>query len=309
MDTKLIQLRQITAAPLSVCKLSLQEANGDLDKAIDLIKVKGLNMANSHSGRISAEGRVSIWVDDQSTLGVMCECNSNTDFTTNSKEFIDFSNVVLLALRSAAVMDMPFDVSSVEPARKELVATTKENIVVRRWWIEESGDADRVLVFPYLHTNNKVGVLLTLQAPSLEASQDPAFHELGSDLAMQVAAMNPVAVSPEKLGEDVLARQKKIFEDQLIEMKKPQAAWPKIMEGKLNKWYSEVCLLNQESIVVSKTSVGQVIKNISTKLGGDIEVLNFVRCQVGEGIEVKQNDFAQEVEKLSGVQLSFKVCD
>jgi elongation factor Ts len=141
-------------------------------------------------------------------------------------------------------------------------------------------------------------VLVTLLASSEDTAKDSAFSELGEDLAMQIAAMNPSAVSPDRLVPDEIERQKTIFETQLTELNKPLAAWPKILDGKFNKWYSEVCLLNQESVVQPKTTVGQVVKNVGTKLGGDIQVVNFIRCQVGEGLEKKQDDLASEVAKL-----------
>ena len=177
------------------------------------------------------------------------------------------------------------------------MATTKENVVVRRWWVEESLYPS-VRVFHYTHSNHKLGVLLTLQAPNTPAAHAPEFVALGEDLAMQIAAMNPLAVSTDRLSAEDKARQQAIFETQLREEKKPEKMWPKIMEGKFRKWGAEVCLLEQESIVVPKTSVGQVIKNVGTKLGGEITVVNFVRCQVGEGVEKKQDNLAEEVAKL-----------
>jgi elongation factor Ts len=135
-------------------------------------------------------------------------------------------------------------------------------------------------------------------APSEIVAHSEEFITLGNDIAMQIAAMCPIAVSQERLSAEDVARQKAIFETQLVELNKPQAAWPKILEGKLNKWHTEVCLLNQESVLVTKTTVGQVIKNIGTKLGGEIQVVNFVRCQVGEGIETKKENLADEVAKM-----------
>ena len=194
--------------------------------------------------------------------------------------------------------DDVFDLASVETPRTALVATTKENVVVRRWWAEEPLDPT-VQVFSYVHSNNKIGVLLDLQAPSAEAANDPAFLALGEDLCMQVAAMNPLAVAPERIAPEELQRQQAIFETQLQELNKPPATWPKIMEGKMRKWNTEVCLLEQESVIVPKSTVKQVIKNVGLQLGGEIVVVNFIRCQVGEGIEKKQDNLAEEVAKLT----------
>jgi len=153
-------------------------------------------------------------------------------------------------------------------------------------------------VFVYLHSNCKIGVILTLLAPSEEARNSKDFYDLGENLAMQVAAMNPLAIDVERLSGDEVARQKAIFEQQLTDLKKPQTAWPKILEGKFRKWHSEVCLMEQESVWVPKTSVKQVVANVGTVLGGEIKVVTMLRCQVGEGVEVKKDNLADEVNKL-----------
>ena len=180
------------------------------------------------------------------------------------------------------------------------MATTKENIVVRRWWIEQTFSPNSK-VFHYIHSNKKIGVLLTLLAPSVEAMSSLDFIFLGENLAMQVAAMNPLTVSTDRLLAEDVERQTNIFQTQLTELKKPQAAWPKILEGKMNNWYQTVCLLDQEAVWLSKITVRQAIDSIATRLGGEIKIINFVRCMVGEGIEADSKmSFVEEVSKLSG---------
>lgn len=178
-----------------------------------------------------------------------------------------------------------------------MISTTKENIVVRRWWAEEVADP-RAAIFTYTHSNSKIGVMLTLLAPTVEAAKSAAFMELGNDLAMQVAAMSPLAVSRDKIDLETVQRQKAIFETQLEKLNKPQAAWAKILEGKFNKWYTEVCLLDQESVVVAKMPLAQHITNVGYQVGGTIEVVSFTRCQVGEGIEVVKENLADEIAKM-----------
>jgi elongation factor Ts len=194
-------------------------------------------------------------------------------------------------------MEQPFTVEEVEGDRKETVSKTKENIVVRRWWVEEAQNP-LVRVFAYQHSNAKIGVLITMLAPNETAADSSEFKALGEELAMQVAAMNPLAVDSDRIPADEKDRQKAIFQTQLKEENKPEKMWDKILEGKFRKWGTEVCLLEQESVVVPKTAVKQVIKNVGTKLGGEIQVVNFVRCQVGEGIEKKQDNLAEEVAKM-----------
>lgn len=297
-NTDLIkELRVLTQAGMKDCKEALEEANWNLQQAVDIVKTKGLNIADGRSGRVAADGVVLI--TNCNVVAAMMEVNCQTDFVANSDAFQAFATRALGALCNAWNTHTEFSVNDVETARKELVAITKENIVVRRWWQEEAMSPN-VRVFSYLHSNRKLGVLLTLQAPSMEALQDPRFHALGEDLAMQVCAMNPLALSPEHLLPGDVDRQKLIFQTQLDEMvkKPPQAALNKIMEGKIRKWHSEVCLSEQESVVQPKTAIKEVIRNLGVLLGGEITVVNFIRCQVGEGLDKKQDNFTEEVAKL-----------
>ena len=282
-NTELIrELRALTSAGMKDCKEALEEANWDLQKAVDIVKVKGLNIADGRTGRVASEGRVA--VDHFSAGAALVEVNCQTDFVANNPEFVQFAQDVASDVVIANVARETFAVERVEATRQALVSTIKENIVVRRWWVEEAMDPT-VQVFSYVHSNAKIGVLLTLKAPTVEASRDSVFKDLGNDLAMQIAAMNPIAIDASRIPQDEKDRQKAIFETQLKEENKPEKMWEKIMEGKFRKWNTEVCLLEQESVVVPKTTVKQVIKNVGTKLGGEIQVINFVRCQVGEGIE------------------------
>jgi elongation factor Ts len=296
-NTDLIKdLRALTQAGMKDCKEALEEAGWDLQKAVDIVKTKGLNIADGRSGRVASDGLVLITNSD--VAATMVEVNCQTDFVANSPDFKAFAWKTLGAVCDAWNHNREFTVNDVEDARKELVATTKENVVVRRWWIEEAL-APTVRVFSYLHSNHKIGVILTLQAPTVEAVKDARFLALGDDLCMQIAAMNPLAVSSKRLSFTDVARQRAIFETQLQELNKPPATWPKIMEGKMRKWNNEVCLSDQESVLVPKSTVQQVIKSVGSQLGGEIEVVNFIRCQVGEGIEKKQDNLAEEVAKLT----------
>jgi len=297
-NTELIkELRALTSAGMSDCKAALEETAWDLQKAVDAIKVKGLNIADGRTGRVASDGLVDIAREANGTLAVMVEVNCQTDFVANSKGFTDFVLNVKHKLYDDAVSSLPFTANGVEDERKVVVSTTKENVVVRRWWVERAMHPT-VKVFAYQHSTNKIGVLITMQVASIEAANSPEFKALGEDLAMQVCAMSPLAVSPDRIPQEEKDRQKVIFETQLQKEMKPEKMWDKILEGKFRKWNTEVCLLEQESVVVPKTAVKQVINNVGAKLGGEITVVNFVRCQVGEGIEKKQDNLAEEVAKL-----------
>lgn len=300
-NTELIrELRALTSAGMKDCKDALDESGWDLQKAVDIVKIKGLNIADGRTGRIASEGTVAIANSNKDNAKVMVEVNCQTDFVANSPDFQKFVSLTVDTLANHVFQtNNTFGVEMVEEARKAVVSTTKENIVVRRWWAEEAQDPT-VRVFGYRHSNGKIGVLISLKAPSAGTADVESFHDLGNDLAMQIAAMNPLAISSDRMSHEDLDRQKVIFETQLKEENKPEKMWPKIMEGKFRKWNTEACLLEQESIVIPKTSVKQVIKSLGDKIGGEIQVVNFIRCQVGEGIEVKKENLADEVEKLTG---------
>lgn len=285
------ELRLRTGAGMADCGNALSEADGDLEKAIDIIKVKGQNIVSSRQGKLASEGVIAI---SQASHGFsMVEVNCQTDFVANHSDFKKFATNCAQQIMLSSVQEEQFDITQVEQERQQLVSTTKENIVVRRWWIEEVMQ-DNCRVFSYVHLGSKIGVLLSLMAPTVEMANSKEFEQLGNDLTMQIAAMKPIAIFSEKITQDVLDRQKSIFETQLKEMNKPQAAWSKIIDGKMNKWFAEACLLNQESIVHPKTSVQQVIE----KLDKDIVVLNFIRAEVGEGLENSKDNLAEEVAKL-----------
>lgn len=292
------ELRALTQAGMKDCKDALEEANWDLQKAVDIVKIKGLNVVSGR--KIASEGVVKIGrVGSDERAMSMVEVNCQTDFVAGSPDFQKFVNLVSSQLGSDVSNNLPFyhDCEVLETARKDLMFKTKENIVVRRWWAEQvAPETGRVC--QYVHSNNKIGVLVSLIAPSVEVAKSDQFGEFGTELAMQIAAMGPVAVSAETLPADVIERQRAIFNAQLEELNKPQAAWAKILEGKFRKWHTEVCLLEQESVVHPKLSVKQVIKNMSDTLGGEIQVIGFIRCQVGEGIEQQQSNLAEEVAKL-----------
>lgn len=294
------ELRARTQAGMKDCHDALRESGNDLEKAVDLIKTKGKNLVSGREGKVAAEGLVvASYIGSKSIA--MLEVNCQTDFVARSPDFQQFAEDALNLLVDVVHDNEPFDVSSTDAVnlRTDIVSKTKENCVIRRWWVEEV-IPDTCRVFRYIHNGGKLGVVLSLQAASVDDANSPEFTALGNDLAMQVAAMNPVGVSVDRLSPDSVERQKSIFEAQLTELKKPQASWGKILEGKFNKWYTDVCLLEQESVVVPKTLVKQVIKNVSAKLNGDIQVINFIRCQVGEGIEQVKESLADEVAKLSG---------
>lgn len=295
------ELRARTQAGMKDCHDALREANDDLEKAIDIIKTKGQNIVSGRISKVASKGLVMACHVDNPKTTVMVEVNCQTDFVARSPDFKQFTEDCLSLVSISARDNKPFDVNDTTAfeIRTDIMSKTKENCLIRRWWIEQVV-SDTAKTFSYIHNGYQLGVIVSLQAPSVEAANSPEFNQLGNELAMQVAAMNPMAVDAERLPAELVTRQRAIFETQLQELKKPQAQWDKIITGKFNKWHTEVCLLAQESVVVPKTTVGQLVKNVGTKLGGEITVVNFIRCQVGEGIEEEQSNYLAEVAKLTG---------
>jgi len=289
-------LRALTQAGMKDCKDALVETNWDLDKAVDLIKTRGKLVASG--SRAASEGVVGTMHFDN--MIAMVEVNCVTDFVARMPEFDNFVTMCLNYLGEAVQDNKDWDIkdAKLEAARKSLVSTTKEDIVIRRWWVEQKFKPESRLS-SYVHTNAKIGVILHLLAPTETVAASKEFESLMEDLTLQIAAMNPLAASPDKLSVSVLERQQAIFQAQIDEMNKPAAAQAKILEGKMNKWYSEVCLLNQESVVTPKVTVGQLVDNFSAKVGGPVQVINFIRCQVGDGIDKPVDNFTDEVVQMA----------
>jgi len=304
------ELRFLTQAGMAACKDALVEAEGDMNKAVDIVKAKGLQNVTARSGRVGSEGRVAMNITSNKVT--LVEVNCQTDFVANSPGFGDFVEQVSASLGSIDLFKFDGDFSKVslgkrtlEDFRKETCVATGENVVIRRWMVEEinplSISEDVAAIATYIHSNNKLGVAVSFECNKPKIFELPSVKEFMSNVAMQIAAMNPIAVSTDRLPVEEVTRQRAIFETQLREANKPEASWKKIITGKFNKWYSDVVLYNQESVVSPKLSVDFVLGEICKQLDCELKILNFVRLQVGEGIEVAKADLAAEVEKLSGV--------
>jgi elongation factor Ts len=296
------QLRETTQAGMADCVSALKEASGDFDKAVDILKVKGKNIVSGREGRVAAEGLVVLAEVPYNNQAVaMLEVNCQTDFVARSGAFAVFAALAVAELGSSFTLKTEFDVNAplVASAKENLISSTKENVSIRRWWIEEAV-SPYAKIFHYSHPGNQLGVILTLNLinPVANILLAPDFLALGNDLAMQVAAMNPIAISIDTISDEDKARQRSIFESQLREANKPEASWEKIIAGKFNKWYSEVCLLEQESVIMPKTPVKNVISQLGNKYSCKIEVASMIRCQVGEGLVKEKTDLASEVAKL-----------
>ncbi len=278
-------LREKTGVGMMEAKKALEEAGGDFEKAVDILRKKGLSAAAKKSARVAAEGMIASSVRDNSKTGVLIEVNSETDFVAKNEEFQKFARGLaeVVATRKpsdvAALSQLTIDDENVEARRNALVQKIGENIAIRRFVRYET--AGRIAV--YLH-GNKIGVMVDC------AGCD---EQLGKDLAMHIAAANPLYLSRDTVPSDALARERSVYEAQAKETGKPAAVISKIVDGKMEKFYGDTCLMEQ---VYIKDPDGKLkIKDLLKKSGGNIVINNFVRYQLGEGIEKKKEDFAAEV--------------
>jgi elongation factor Ts len=299
------ELRERTQAGMADCKNALVESGGDMDKAVEVILKKGIVKAASRAGRVASEGEVATWISPDGKRGVIVEVNSQTDFVSRGDDFKGFvQNVVAVASKAPAGVDLgaqkyPGTDKTVDVVRQELVAKTGENCVVRRWAVLEAKEANG-FVLAYVHAGGKLAVLLQALGPDAKNADLRAFAE---NAAMQVAAMKPLVVRQEDVPASDVAKQKEIYEAQLKEepKPKPQQTWPKIIEGKVAKWFTEVTLLGQENVWDPPAgSIDKIRQELAKKLGGAVEIRQFVRFELGEGIEKKQEDLAAEVAKTIG---------
>lgn len=274
------ELRERTGLGMMDCKKALAEADGDMDKAIeDLRKASGLKAAKKAS-RVAAEGVVMTKIADDGNYGVLIEVNSETDFVARDENFLNFADQVL----DAAFSNKSADVAALlegglEETRQALVQKIGENINLRRVERVEFEDANAGIVESYIH-NNKIGVLVAITGGE---------ESLARDIAMHIAAVNPMVTRAEDVPEDVLAKESEIYSAQAKESGKPEEIVKKMIEGRLRKFVAEVSLTEQPFVKDPDTTVGGLLK----QAGADI--VQFVRFEVGEGIEKEEEDFAAEV--------------
>ena len=290
-------LREMTNVGMMDCKKALTETNGDMDKAVEWLREKGLAKAAKKAGRIAAEGMAYAKVCTECGVGAVVEINCETDFCAKSELFVAFVHDVcdaILANKPASVDELmnckyPGSELTVAETMPEKVMSIGENLQIRRFHIYDANTS-----VAYVHAGGKIGVLVNL---AVEGDIDAT--EIGKDVAMQIAALNPRFWDKSNVTEDVLAEEKKIalaLMDQDPKMaSKPQQVKEKIIDGKMNKFYEENCLLQQEFVKDNSFTVEKYIASAAKALGGSVKFVDAVRFAKGEGIEKKEEDFAAEV--------------
>ena len=292
-------LREMTGVGMMDCKKALEASDGDMDKAVEWLREKGMAASAKKAGRIAAEGMAYAAVIDG--VGVVVEVNAETDFVGKNEKFVDFVKGVAATVAKEAPADLDALMAckyngtdlSVTEQQQEMVLVIGENIKVRRF----ARFADGVSV-PYVHAGGKIGVLVNLDT-DLSAEK---VEEIGKDVAMQIAALNPRFWDKSQVTQDVLDEEKKIM---MVQMEndpkmasKPEAVREKIVIGKLNKFYAENCLLQQEFVKDNSMSVEKYIASAAKALGGTVIFKDAVRFEKGEGIEKKQENFAAEIASM-----------
>ncbi len=297
-------LREKTGAGMMDCKRALSESGGDMEAAVDWLRKKGLAAAAKKSGRVAADGLVGVAVDGQ--RAALVEVNAETDFVARNEAFQAFvATVARLALDAAgdidalAALPYPGTGRTVAEELTHLIATIGENMALRR---TDFVSVNQGVVASYIHSASgeglgRIGVLV-----GLETTADPAgVADLGKKLAMHVAAAMPTAVSRGDVDAKSLERERDILVDQARASGKPEAIIQKMVEGRLSKFYEEVCLLEQVYVIDGENKVGKVIEAAAKAAGTPIAVTRFVRFALGEGLQKKQEDFAAEVASAAGV--------
>ncbi len=299
------ELREQTGAGMMDCKKALAEAGGDMTKAVDWLRAKGLAAAAKKAGRVAAEGLVA--VSAQATSGVVVEVNSETDFVSRNDKFQAFVRAIADLARAKgadleALKKLPYPDAGRTVAEEavNLVATIGENIQIRR---VEGLKVERGIVASYLHNSlapglGKIGVLV-----GLESSADPAkLAELGKQIAMHVAAAKPLAATVDGLDPAAVERERKVLTEQAAQSGKPADIVAKMVEGRLRKYYEEVVLDRQIFVIDSESKVGDVLAKAAKELGHPVKLAGFVRFTLGEGIEKQATDFAAEVLATAGLK-------
>lgn len=300
------ELRERTAAGMTDCKNALIEADCDIEKAVEIILKKGKAKSAKRAAASAAEGEIRAHISEDGRVGTLVEVNIQTDFAARNDKFKAFVEEIETIAGTVSSLDALLGAAmkngrTVAETRDELIATIGEKIDVRRFErVELRAAAGRV--HSYVHMNGKIGVLIATEAENADVAKHEAFLKFIDDTAMQIAAMTPVYLDRTEVDPAEIAKQKDIFTEQLRgEPKpKPEAAWPKIIEGKVSKWYTEVCLVDQESVIEKGKSIDDIRAETAKAAGGSVKIAKFVRFQLGEGVTKHEDDFAEEAKKMAG---------
>jgi len=308
-------LREATGAGMSACKNALVEADGDFDRAVEILREKGLAAAAKKAGRIASEGIVWAYITPDNSIGALVEVNSETDFVAKNQEFKNYVNSVIAQVASSQAADVQSFLTekwiedeslTVNDALIQKISTIGERLDIRRF--ERFVKLGSGALVSYIHGGGKVAVLIELGADAV----DDQLLEAGKNVCMQIAAMSPKFIDRNDISDEFIQKEKEILtqQAQLEEQEKaaqnpkykvkPDQILQRIIAGRLDKELKEFCLTEQEYVKDSELTVDQYLKSVGKEIGSDITVKRFVRYETGEGLAKKEENFAEEVSKAMG---------
>jgi len=299
------ELRKTTGAGMLDCKKALEEVGGSMEQAVDYLRKKGLAAASKKAGRAATEGMVATAIAADAKRGVLVEINSETDFVAKNDKFQDFVKQVAdhVLQKDPADMDallaQPFagdEAKTVQTLLTEAISVIGENMQIRRF--ASYSVAGSGMVGSYIHAGGKIGVLVEA---SFEGTADERLAACLRDVAMHVAAASPSYLQRSEVPSDVLEREKEIYRDKARQTGKPDNIIEKIIEGQVNKFYGDICLVEQAFVKDPDKSVQKYLDETGKALGGTITLKRFIKFVLGEGLEKKESDFAAEVAAAAGL--------
>ena len=294
------ELREMTGAGMMDCKKALTETNGDIEKAVEFLREKGLAAAAKKAGRVAAEGLVKTYITEDNKKAGIVEVNCETDFVAANDQFVAFADALAkMVVDTNATTVEEFlnekfnDEQTVQEALTALIATLGENMTVRRFKkIEVANGA----VQTYIHGGGRIGVVVELGCET----ESQVVVDLAKELCMQVAAANPLFLNEEGVDKEAVEKEREIYRVQALNEGKPEKIVDKMVEGRIKKYYKEVCLVDQAWVKDGDKSISKLVEEKSKEVGSPITVNSFVRFERGEGIEKVVEDFAAEVAKQMG---------
>ena len=290
-------LRERTGCGMMDCKKALSETNGDMDKAIEFLREKGLAAVAKKAGRIAAEGLVCGMVDEDKKIGVLVEVNSETDFVAKNQDFVNFVEQIA----KTVIAENPADVDALMEVKafgteetvaavlQEKVLTIGENLKIRRF-VRLEGD-----LVTYIHGNGRIGVIAKFNT---DVADKEGFEAYTKDIAMQIAAANPQYLGRADVPAETIEKEKEILTAQAINEGKPANIAEKMVMGRINKFYKEVCLTEQEFVKDGDLTIAKYTDKVAKELGGSISIECFTRFEKGEGLEKRNDNFADEVANM-----------
>ena len=294
------ELREMTGAKMMDCKKALVETEGNIEKAVEFLREKGLADAAKKSGRVAAEGVVKTYISDDKKIGAVLEFNCETDFVALNEEFVAFADKLAKMVAETSVatvedlLNEKFDGdATTSESLKALIAKLGENMSVRRF---TKFSVEKGIVKSYIHGGGRIGVLVEVACEK----DSEVLDEVAKEVCMQIAAANPLFLSKDDVDTESMEKEKEIYRVQALNEGKPENIVEKMVMGRIQKYFKEVCLLEQLWVKDGDKSINKFLEEKSKEVGSPITVTRFVRYERGEGIEVEKVDFAEEVARQMG---------